>query len=83
MLITPQIVAEQMSSYLRQQLPLTRLVDWAEEQVMDGEFETTAVRDIVARLGVADVRAFGLTWEDCQSMLHKLGFEAHVDIVAA
>jgi len=46
----------------------------------DGEFESPAVRDAVARLGVADVRAFGLTWEDCQRLLRDLGFEAHVEI---
>jgi hypothetical protein len=83
MLMTSHIVAEQLGFYLRQELPLSQLVDWAEQQVMDGEFETNAVRDVVARLVVADVRAFGLTWEDCQSMLHGLGFEAHVEIVAA
>jgi len=51
--------------------------------VMDGEFESATVRDAVARLGVADVRAFGLTWEDCERLLHELGYAAHVDIVAA
>jgi hypothetical protein len=83
MLITRQIAAEQLGAYLRHQLSLAQLVDWSEQQMMDGEFETPAVRDLVARLGIADVHAFGLTWEDCQTMLHDLGFEAHVDIVAA
>ena len=35
-----------------------------------------AIRDAVARLGLADVRAFGLTWADCQSILKQLGYNA-------
>ena len=53
--------------------------------MMDGEFERqhfTTVRDVVARLGVADVRAFGLTWEDCEHLLKQLGYAAQVHIVA-
>jgi hypothetical protein len=38
---------------------------------------------IVGRLGVADVRSFGLTWEDCEQLLKRLGYTAHVDITAA
>lgn len=83
MQITRQIVAEQIGTYLHRRMTLEELVNWAETQVMDADFESTVVRDVAARLGVADVRAFGLTWEDCQQLLHRLGFQAHVDIVAA
>ena len=38
---------------------------------------------VVARLGVADVREFGLTWSDCEDRLRRLGFHARIDIVAA
>jgi len=41
-----------------------------------------AIRDAVARLGLADVRAFGLTWEECESLLKQLGYNARVEIVA-
>jgi hypothetical protein len=37
----------------------------------------------VARLGVADVRAFGLTWEDCEELLAQLGFSARIEIITA
>jgi hypothetical protein len=33
-------------------------------------------------LGVADVRAFGLMWEDCQQLLRELGYDAQVQIEA-
>lgn len=83
MLITRRIVAEQLSEYLRQRLSQAELVDWVERQVMDGEFESDAARDAAARLGVADVRAFGLTWDDCRDILRDLGFDAHVEVRAA
>jgi len=41
------------------------------------------IRDAVARLGVADVRAFGLTWEDCEQLLNQLGYSVHVNIKAS
>lgn len=81
--LTRQNVADQLAAYLHGRLSLAELVDWAERQIMDGEFESPAVRDAVARLGVADVRAFGLTWEDCRRLLHDLGFEAEVQIATA
>jgi hypothetical protein len=62
------------------------LVNWAEDAMMDGEFdehEAAAIANVVSRLGVADVRAFGLTWEDCEQLLRQLGYTARVDIVAA
>jgi hypothetical protein len=61
-------------------------VTWAEDAMMDGEFaedETSKITDVVARLGVADVRVFGLAWEDCEQLLRQLGYTARVDIVAA
>ena len=54
--------------------------------MMEGEFgaeDLAVVRDAVARLGLADVRAFGLTWEDCQGILKNLGYSARVDVSAA
>jgi hypothetical protein len=61
-------------------------VDWSERALMDGEFvecDAAALSQAVARLGVADVRAFGLAWEDCEELLHKLGYTPRVDVVAA
>ncbi|MGD0767996.1 MAG: hypothetical protein ABSB42_07355 [Tepidisphaeraceae bacterium] len=81
--ITRQIVADQIAVYLHHQASLEQLVDWAERQMMDGDFESPTVRDAVAQLGLADVRAFGLTWEDCQRLLRDLGFAAHVEIAIA
>ena len=85
-MITKQIVAEKIAAYLRHDISLVELVSWAEDAMMDGEFaeaDTNAIVEAVARLGVADVRAFGLTWEDCEQLLRQLGYSARVEIVAA
>ena len=53
---------------------------------MDGELDenqTEQLAAVLARLGVADVRAFGLTWEDCENALHELGYAARVEVAAA
>ena len=79
-------VAQHLGDYLHGTLSIGGLVDWAESAMCDGEFDeaqNTVLSDIVARIGVADVRAFGLTWDECREMLSALGFSAKVDLVAA
>ena len=86
MAITKQIVAEKLAAYLRHNISLAELVDWAEQAMMDEEFaenDMDAVSGVIARLGLADVREFGLSWEDCEQLLRQLGYAARVDIVAA
>jgi cobyrinic acid a,c-diamide synthase len=83
--ITRETVAEKLAAHLQHELPLDSLVTWAESALMDGEFDPThlsTIRDVVARIGVADVRAFGLSWEDCEQLLTQLGHSAQVSIVA-
>ena len=83
---TKQAVADKLAAYLRREILLAQLVDWAENAMMEGEFaeqDMPALRAVVSRLGVADVRAFGLSREDCQQFLGQLGFAARVDVVAA
>ena len=83
--ITRQTVADKLAAYLRHDVSLAELVAWAESAMMEGEFERehfTEIRDVIARLGVADVRAFGLTWEDCEQILKQLGYAARVNIDA-
>jgi len=86
MKVTRDSVAQHLGDYLHGTLSIGGLVDWAELAMCDGEFDeaqNTVLSDIVARIGVADVRAFGLTWEECREMLSALGFSAKVDLVAA
>jgi hypothetical protein len=85
MTVTKQIAAEKLAAFLHHELSLAQLVDWAEATLLDGEFpdaEMEALRFVVARLGVADIRAFGLTWEDCENLLQRLGYHTRVEVFA-
>jgi len=82
MQISRHKVAEQIGAYLQHRISLEQLVDWAEQQIIEADFESQNVRNAVARLGLADVREFGLTWDDCERLLGDLGFAARVDIVS-
>ncbi len=85
MTITKQIVADKIAAYLHHEITLAELVDWSERALMDGEFaehDAAAISQVVSRLGVADVRAFGLSWDDCEELLRKLGFAPRVEVVA-
>ena len=85
-MITRDTVASQLRDYLQRRTTREALVDWAERAMMDEEFDDRdldTIRDITSRLGLADVRKFGLTWEDCEGYLSRLGYEAKVDVVQA
>jgi hypothetical protein len=84
MTITKQTAAQQIAAYLHHEISLAQLVDWAENALSEGEFaesEMEPLRHVVARLGLADVRTFGLAWEDCEQLLERLGYRARVDVV--
>lgn len=52
--------------------------------MMDEEFDLgdlETIGDITSRLGLADVREFGLTWEDCVEHPSRLGYCTKVDVV--
>ena len=86
MLITKQTVADQIAAYLHHEISVAQLVDWAERALMDGELadrDAKTLSSVIARIGVADVRAFGLVWDDCEELLRKLGFFPRVEVVAA
>ena len=84
MQLTRAAVARKLAAYLHHEISLDELVAWANVAMMEADFEQAyydAIRDAVARLGLADVQVFGLTWEDCASILKQLGYSARVEIV--
>jgi len=82
MKITRDMLADKMASYLHHGLPLASLVDWAENAMKNDEFSGDEdLAEMVARIGVADVRAFGMTWDDCQEIMRKLGYVVHMEIM--
>ena len=87
MLITKQAVAEKIAAYLHHHITLAQLVDWAENAMMEGEFDErdaqTCLRQSLHASAWLTCAAFGLTWEDCEHLLRQLGYSARVDIVMA
>ena len=82
MIITKQQLAVNLLNYLQHKISLTDLVDWAENAFMEGDIQgedQEVVRDILARLGLADVKAFGLFWEDCNEFMCRLGYVLKID----
>jgi len=83
MKVTRQKLAQKLTDYLNNRITLAELVDWAESAMMEADFEEQGfemLRDIISRIGLADVRAFGMTWEDCEDFLSRLGYRVSITI---
>ena len=79
MQLTREAVARKLASYLHRETSLDELVAWANVAIMEANFEEAyydVIRDAVERLGLAEVQAFGITWEDCASFLKRLGYDS-------
>jgi hypothetical protein len=82
-MITRGDVAAKVEGYLRSQVPLDGLVDWAERAIMEEELEGGkggALQDVIARLGLIDVREFGLTLEECRELMRRIGYRLEVQL---
>ena len=82
MIITKQILAVSILNYLQHKTTLDELVSWAEDALMEGDIQdedANVIRDILAKLGLADVKTFGLYWEDCNEMMKNLGYSLKVE----
>ncbi|RMG37987.1 MAG: hypothetical protein D6732_05760 [Methanobacteriota archaeon] len=80
-MITRKILVEKLQDYLYHKITLDELVDWAENALMEEEFDPTdfeLLRDIISRLGLTDVREFGLMWEDFEDIFSKLGYRVYI-----
>jgi hypothetical protein len=82
MIVTKQDIAFKLLNYLQNKNSLNDLVEWAETTLMEDAIQDEHpedIRDILARLGVADVRSFGLSWEDCNEIMNKLGYVLRIE----
>lgn len=80
-MITKKIIGDQLLAYLQHRLSLEELTDWAENALMEGNYEDDdkhTLRNALAHLGLADVKAFGLEWKDCESIMKNLGYKLEV-----
>ena len=82
-MITKHSIAEKMHHYLNHDISLAQLVDWCENVVNEGDIteqDTEVVTEVAARIGLADVKNFGLLWEDFEDLLGKLGYTLNFDL---
>ena len=83
MIVNREVLAAKLLAYLNRQITLAGLVDWAEQVMQEGDFaeeDYKTIRDIVARLGLADVAEFGLSWDEIVGILEQLGYQVHVEV---
>jgi hypothetical protein len=83
MVVSREDVVARLKGYLEHRISLEELVGWAERVMMEEGWEeehSDVLRDVLARLGLADVQAFGLTWEDCEEMLGRLGYRVKIEL---
>lgn len=83
MKLTRQNIAHKLIDYLFHRITLTELVNWAETSMMEADFEENdyeTLRDITSRLGLADVKAFGISWEDVENFLQQLGYRVDMKV---
>jgi cobyrinic acid a,c-diamide synthase len=83
MIVTRNILADKLLQYINRQIDLAALVAWAEDMMQEADLEEKnleLLREILGRIGLADVREFGLTWDDCYDFLHRLGFDVKVEL---
>jgi hypothetical protein len=84
MVLTRKALADMLIKYINREIDLQTLVNWAEDMIREADFESKnfeLIRDILARIGLANVCEFGLTWDDCYDYLHKLGYNVKVELL--
>jgi hypothetical protein len=84
-MITKKIIADKLLAYLQHQLLSEDLVNWAEQALIESSYEDDkfhTIRNALSQLGLADVKAFGLEWKDCEAIMQKLGYKLEVNALA-
>ena len=83
MIVTRKMLVSMLIKYINREIDLTSLISWAEDMISEADFENGNIellRDILARIGLADVLEFGLNWDDCHDYLHRLGYDVRVEV---
>lgn len=80
--ITKKMIADKLLAYLHHHLSLEDLTDQAEQAFVNPSYEDDnfhTIRNALSQLGAADVKSFGLGWNDCEAKMKKLGFKLEVN----
>lgn len=83
MLVTKEALTDMLVKYLNREISKDELVDWAENMICDADFpqkDIILIKKVLSHIGLADVKEFGLTWDDCYNYLHELGHDVTVKV---
>jgi hypothetical protein len=81
-MITRETTANKILAFLQHKISQKELVNWAENAINEEKLEQNnekLLMQILGSLGLNDVKAFGLTWEDCELFMKELGYEIKVE----
>jgi len=84
--VTKELLAEKITDYLLRRISISDLVNWSENMIMEAEYndeDFELIREILAHLGVADVKQFGLSWDDWYGFLDRLGYQLDIKVSKA
>ena len=76
-----EAILARMNNYFSRQIDLIELVAWAEDTLAAGDLspdDEAFLRNLVDRAGEPGTESFGLTMEDCSTMLRRLGHDLQV-----
>ena len=80
-MVTKKITSNKIVSYLHHEISLDELLLWVEDTLMNSNYEkdtTNSLRDVIAKLGLAIVKSFGLDWDTCENLMKHLGYKLEV-----
>ena len=81
--IYTEIITLKISRTQKQTLDKLRVRNIKVSNFIRQAIKEKILRDVTGRLGVADVKTFGLSWEDCDSLMKKLGYKIKINAIAA
>ncbi|MBK8396709.1 MAG: hypothetical protein IPL26_15925 [Leptospiraceae bacterium] len=82
-MITKETVKQRIQDYLLLKISLRSLVEWAEDSFMQAEFDekdATIISDILSKIGVSNVKNFGIQWHEWNEFLSMLGYEIRIEL---
>ena len=83
MKVTKKDVVDKILAYLNRSITLEQMVDWAERMICEADYEEKdfeLIKEILSHLGVADIKEFGLSWDECYDYLSRLGYRVRVTV---
>ena len=84
--ITREVLLEKLYAFIRHEITLPEIVDWAENVFVDDDVDVEGdielLMDVIFCLAGADTALFPLTWEALSEFVEKLGGKMPVFVEA-